>query len=165
MPHQGFHSPMDGVFPRLLEILGYGEKPWLDKWKEKSGAHWQTEETSCANAIGTAFHAGAEALSRGKNIEYPANRRVGKMLERVQEWLDATKFRPIKTLEFHVVSAVHGYHGTLDAVGMIGKCVVLVDYKSSSAILPRDGGTTCGLCPGLFRGDGAMDKERHDRAC
>ena len=111
MPHVDFYH--DGKrFPSVSEVLGHRPKPWLEKWKEKWGI-LAVRKTAYANRIGTAFHAGAERLSRLEAVECPANRRLAKMLERIEKWLAAERFVPRHT-EFHVVSFKHRYHGTLD---------------------------------------------------
>lgn len=134
MPHSDLI--VDGVkWPSVTEVLSYPPKPWLQKWRDKWGVLAE-RKTACANTIGTAFHSGAEKLSRCEYVEYPGSRRVGKMLERIEEWLETDVFVP-KDTERHVVSTVHKYHGTLDATGTIlryGKTLIIVDYKSSSAI-------------------------------
>src|SRR4029077_4600427 len=134
MPHVEYQH--EGVvFPSVTEVLGHEPKPWLEAWKDKWGV-LAVRKTFYANQIGTAFHDGAERLSKGECVEYPANKRLGKMLERVESWIASEGFVP-KHTEFHVVSLKHRYHGTIDATGTIlrhGDALVLVDYKTSSAI-------------------------------
>lgn len=134
MPHTDLI--VDGVkYPSVTEILGDKPKPWLVNWQLKWGV-LAVRKTACANVVGTAFHAGAESLSKRQDVTYPANRRLGKMLERVEEWLTLSEFKPLHT-ELHVVSKAYKYHGTLDAIGYLGRHIVLIDYKSSSAIYPE----------------------------
>lgn len=124
--------------PSVTEILGARPKPWLTAWRDKWGV-LAIRKTVCANAVGTAFHSGAERLSKKEDVLYPANRRLAKMLERIEEWLVAEGFIP-KHTELHVISRKHWYHGTLDAIGTIiryGNTLVLIDYKSSSGIYPE----------------------------
>lgn len=134
MPHQAYIH--EGIaFPSVTEVLGHKPKPWLDKWKAKWGVLAE-RKTILANKIGTAFHLGAERLSRGEIVKYPDNRRLGVMLERIEKWLDDEAFMP-RHLEFHVVSLRYKYHGTIDATGTLlryGNALILIDYKSSSAI-------------------------------
>lgn len=133
---------IDGVFfPSVTTILGSQSKPWLEKWHEK----WQAtaargslseRKTRLAGECGDAFHEGAERLSRGEVVEYPKNRRLGKMLERIEEFLTALTFVP-KHTELKVVSRLYKYAGTLDAIGTTNAYkneLIIIDYKSSSAI-------------------------------
>lgn len=133
---------IDGIwFPSVTTILGSQPKPWLEKWHER----WKATEkrgslserkSRLAGECGDAFHDGSEHLSKGEVVEYPKNRRLGAMLERVEMWINVSGFVP-KHTELKVVSRLHKYSGTLDATGTIltyKNEVVLIDYKSSSAI-------------------------------
>ncbi len=134
MPHVDFIVSGE-KYPSVTEILGSVPKPWLDKWKDKWGV-LATRKTACANSVGTAFHAGAERLSRREDVYIPPNRRLAGMLCRVEEWINESGFVPAET-ELHVVSHKYKYHGTLDAIGTIlryKKMLIIIDYKSSSAI-------------------------------
>ncbi len=136
MPHEDWIGPDGKAWPSVTEILGAEPKPWLQRWLEKHPV-WAPKKTRAANNLGTAFHAGAEALSRGKDWT-PVTRRQYAMLERVEGWLKESGFKPLST-ELHVVSRQHRYHGTFDAVGVIAKhgyALVIVDYKTSSGIYP-----------------------------
>lgn len=140
MPH--VETYIDGVwFPSVTTILGDRPKPWLEKWREKWGVLAE-RKTAAANATGTAFHAGAEALVLGEDVPYPANRRLGKMLERFEQWTVDSGFI-VKETELHVVSKTHTYAGTFDATGYlfdkrrVFKELVLCDWKTSSAIYPE----------------------------
>jgi Domain of unknown function DUF83 len=134
MPHIDFYHNGER-FPSVSEVLALRPKPWLEKWKEKWGV-LAARKTVYASRIGTDFHDGAEKLSKHEDVAYPSNRRLGTMLERIEGWIKAEGFEPVRT-EYHVVSFVHRYHGTLDAVGTLaryGGTPVIIDYKSSSAI-------------------------------
>lgn len=114
--------------------------PWLDTWREKWG-ELAERKTKIANAIGTAFHDCIERyLDDGTSFvripAYPSCRkRVESMMYQWIKWaqqIDGT----IDQTEFKVVSRMHVYSGTLDAVGRIGKTPMLVDWKTSSRIYP-----------------------------
>lgn len=136
MPHVDLI--LDGKrVPSVTEILGAKSKPWLEAWRTKWGILAE-RKTACANAIGTAFHSGAERLSRGEDVVRPSNRRLGKMLERIDAWFVSEGFKLVEA-ELHVISRKHWYHGTFDAIGTLkrfGSAIVLIDYKTSSAIYP-----------------------------
>lgn len=134
MPHQDYI--VDGTkYPSVTEILSFRPKPWLQKWKDKWGI-LADRKVLCATTVGTRFHEGAEALSRGFRVAYPSDRRLAKMLERYEEWLNTSFFVPLET-ELHVVSRTYKFHGTFDAIGTIGKGTFLIDYKTSSGIYPE----------------------------
>lgn len=121
--------------PSVTEILGDRPKPWLDKWREKWGV-LADRKTACANAIGTRFHEGAEALVWDRQVL--ASGRVYNMLASFETWREESKFIPKQT-ELHVISRKHWYHGTFDAVGYLNgsKALVIFDWKTSSAIYPE----------------------------
>ncbi len=118
--------------PSVTEILGSKPKPWLDAWKETWGV-LADRKTACANAIGTRFHSGAEALSWGKQVL--ASGRVYNMLVSFEAWILESGFMPKQT-ELHVTSRKYWYHGTFDAVGYLKESdeLIIFDWKTSSGI-------------------------------
>jgi len=137
MPHVDLI--VDGIkYPSVTEVLGSRPKPWLDKWRAKWGKRAE-QKTLAATAIGTAFHAGAEALSKNEN--HFADGRVFKMLGRFVEWSEAAGFKAKET-ELHVVSHTYKYQGTFDATGYLKdrpRTLTLFDWKTSAAIYPDMG--------------------------
>lgn len=137
MPH--IDLIVDGKkIPSVTEILGDKPKPWLDKWREKWGVLAE-RKTRIATAVGTAFHDYAEALVLDKVVVIPSNRRMAGMLMSFDAWLASSKLK-VSTTELHVISKLHGFQGTFDAIGYLAdkpKALCLFDWKTSSGIYPE----------------------------
>lgn len=129
---------VDGIrYPSVTEILGGKPKPWLEVWREKWGV-LADRKTKAATNVGTAFHDAAERLANGEAVVMPHNKRLAGMLVTFERWLMESGFK-VGTTELHVVSHVHKYQGTFDAVGYLAdkpKTLVLFDWKTSSGIYP-----------------------------
>jgi len=131
IPHT--ETVIDGIlYPSVTTILGYPPKPWLEKWRAKWGS-LAVRKTAAANAIGTAFHEGAEGLLWGRNVL--AHGRVHHMLARFEQWLDGVHLLPVET-ELKVISRKYGYAGTLDAIAEQDGKFVLLDWKTSAGLYP-----------------------------
>jgi CRISPR/Cas system-associated exonuclease Cas4 (RecB family) len=130
---------IDGIwYPSVSTILGAQEKPWVRAWQDKWGL-LATRKTEIACAIGTAFHHCIEqyintgTFTVSMDTYQSCTRRVAGMMESWVDWavnIDGT----VDHTELKVISKMHTYSGTLDAVGMIGKTPVLIDWKTSSRI-------------------------------
>jgi hypothetical protein len=139
MPHT--ETFIDGVwYPSVSTVISAEPKPWLDAWREKWG-QLAVRKTEIASAVGTAFHDCIEQyLDTGKftvKMDTYASciPRVTGMMESWVDWavnVDGT----IDHTELKVISKAHTYSGTLDAVGMIGKTPMLIDWKTSARIYP-----------------------------
>jgi Domain of unknown function DUF83 len=132
---------IDGVwYPSVTTIIGIAPKPWLDAWRDRWGKRAE-RKAAIANAIGTAFHGGIEQyLDKGFYVisveGYPScNSRVIDMLISWVSWAKSID-GIIDYTEMKVRSRKHIYSGTLDAVGRIGKTLLLIDWKTSSRIYP-----------------------------
>src|ERR1700674_1939735 len=137
MPHS--ETFIDGVWdPSVSTILGAEPKPWLDAWREKWGILAE-RKTKIAAAVGTAFHDCIEQYleTRGYIIhieKYPScYTRVNGMMQSWIAWAESVN-GVIDHTEMKVISKIHKYSGTLDAVGTIKKLSTLVDWKTSSRI-------------------------------
>src|ERR1700690_3662417 len=137
MPHS--ECFIDGVWlPSVTTIMGAEPKPWIDKWRDKWGTLAE-RKMDLANAIGTAFHDCVECWLDNKVpdhsvLKYPSCLpRINGMVQSWVAWaqgIDGT----IDHTELRVISKLHKYSGTLDAVGKIGKTKMVIDWKTSSRI-------------------------------
>ena len=140
MPHS--ESFIDGVWhPSVSTIIGAAPKPWLDIWREKWGS-LAVRKMEIARAIGTAFHDCVEQyLDTGtftaKMDQYSSCiPRVVGMMKSWVAWaasIDGT----IDHTEMKVISRIHRYSGTFDAVGRIGKTKMVIDWKTGGSIYPE----------------------------
>lgn len=140
MPHT--ETYIDGVwYPSVTTVMGAEPKPWLDKWREKWGSLAE-RKTKIAGQIGDEFHrcvdqyleTGEFAISDGFSTSC-SNRVVG-MMESFIEW--ATNIEGVvDATELKVISRLHTYSGTLDAVGTLDGKPIVFDWKTSSRIYPE----------------------------
>lgn len=145
MPHS--ETYIDGVwYPSVTTIMAVKPKPWLDKWREKWGVLAE-RKTKIASAIGTEFHRCIESwLDTGSyavaaptvdGIAMPSTiTRVAGMMDSWVMWAMAVDGIVTHT-EMQVVSHVHTYSGTLDAIGTFQGKPVVYDWKTSSRIYPE----------------------------
>jgi hypothetical protein len=137
LPHSELF--IDGIwYPSATTIIGAVPKPWLQAWKDRWGER-ATRKTKIAGAIGDAFH---EAIEQQLNTGHFIVKmdaysscipRVNRMMISWMIWADSID-GTIDHTELKVISKAHTYSGTLDAVGMIGKTPMLIDWKSSGRI-------------------------------
>lgn len=137
MPHKSYISPSGEAYPSVTEVLSHQPKPWLEKWKHKWGI-LADRKTQYANIVGASFHAWAEDLIHNDDVQLGISRRLDKMLTNFEAWRQKADFK-VKDSEYHVVSHLYKYAGTLDATGFLGdkpRTLALLDWKTSSGIYP-----------------------------
>ncbi len=133
MPHT--ECFVDGVWhPSVTTIMGAEPKPWLQAWYEKWGT-LATRKTELAGIVGTEFHRCVEECLDTGDFTTPC-RRVNGMMRSWVTWAGAVD-GIIGSTELKVISKLHRYSGTLDAVGVIGKKKYVIDWKTSSRIYPE----------------------------
>ncbi len=134
---------VDGIwYPSATTIIGASPKPWLDKWREKWGALAE-RKTEISGAIGTAFHdcveqylaTGSHYLVRMDKYKSCSTRVVG-MMQAWIAWANSIE-GTIDCTELKVISNLHLYSGTFDAVGKIDKKRYIIDWKTGSRIYPE----------------------------
>lgn len=158
---------LDGApVPGVTSILGVLDKPAIPRWaartvaehvadnpvgvetlramgrdtmvKALSGVPWERRDAAADR--GTTFHALAERIVAGEEVDVPDSQ-VG-LVESALEFMEAWEIVPVLT-EAPVASREHRYAGTLDLIagyrrpdtGAIG--VGIFDWKSGKAIYPR----------------------------
>jgi len=143
-PEGGYRSKIDqGRLPgsstvaSLIKDSG-GLIHWA--WNEgREGRDYRETAKSAANA-GTLVHEAAEAWKHGLPYEWPAG--PPELVEKAQrgygaflEWTRQTRLK-IEQTEVSLVSEVHRYGGTFDAL-LVGDKRVMADYKTASAVYPE----------------------------
>jgi hypothetical protein len=132
---------IDGVwYPSVTTVMGAEPKPWLQAWREKWGSLAE-RKMKIAGEVGSEFHrcveqyldTGTFTVSIGGDFPSSCTARVVGMMESFIDWavnvdgiIDAT--------ELKVVSKLHTYSGTLDAVGTLDGKPIIFDWKTSSRI-------------------------------
>jgi CRISPR/Cas system-associated exonuclease Cas4 (RecB family) len=133
MPHT--ETFVDGIWhPSVTTIMSAQPKPWLQAWRDKWGILAERKMKAASN-VGTEFHKCVdEYLESG--VYNAKSRRLEGMMESFMDWsgcIDGI----IDSTELKVISKIHKYSGTLDAVGRIGGKRVVIDWKTSSKIYPE----------------------------
>lgn len=155
-PRQGYRTADGQRVPSVTTILGrFKESGALMKWAYSTGReHGRLEAleqeapaslyevSGKAADIGTAAHAMVEVFIDGGNpkaaaayLELSAEDRAKaeNAFGMYREWADQSKLEIIEQ-EMMLVSEVHRFGGTPDAIGRIGDQLCLVDWKTSNAV-------------------------------
>lgn len=139
-PKKGYFLK-DGVrVPGTTTVIGrFKDSGGLLHWAFKQGKDGKDRlYDEVATDIGTAAHAMVEAHIKGETVSNAlvepemidaANSAFAAYLT----WSENFKVQ-IVAQEIQLVSEIHRYGGTPDAVGMIGNQLVLLDWKTSNAI-------------------------------
>jgi hypothetical protein len=140
MPHE--ETIIDGVYyPSVTTIIGAQEKPWLKAWRDKWGPLAE-RKMEIASKIGTEFHKCVEEyLNTGKftvdaALSSNTHGRIVGMMESFIDWAINVE-GVIDETELKVISTMHTYSGTLDAVGTFAGKPLLYDWKTSSRVYPE----------------------------
>lgn len=131
---------IDGLsVPSVTQICSLIDKPFLRLWHGKYGNHLCRRKLEASGKVGSEFHDLVSHIVNGIKVE-PPTRRLKGMCESFSTWYHENKFVP-EVQEFKVISKIHKYAGTLDAIGTLngGSELVLLDWKSSSGIYPEMG--------------------------
>jgi hypothetical protein len=131
---------IDGLpVPSVTQITGMLSKPFLMAWYGKYGNRLCMRKLKVSGQIGDQFHDLVSQIVNGIEV-VPATRRLTGMCASFSAWYKENHFVP-EVQEFKVVSNIHRYAGTLDAIGTLngGTELVLLDWKSSSGIYPEMG--------------------------
>jgi hypothetical protein len=133
---------IDGVwFPSVTTVMHAAPKPWLQKWREKWGALAE-RKTKLAGLVGNEFHScveqyldtGTFAISDGSDgFPVSCTMRVASMMNSWILWAESVE-GVIEATELKVISRLHVFSGTLDAVGTFNGKRMIIDWKTSSRI-------------------------------
>jgi len=139
-----------GVVDKSGPLMGWAVKMaknyLIDNWKagekitesekiamiEEAGKQHRIFKKKAAD-IGTQIHEWAENWIKGRNPEMPKEEKVVNGITAFLKFNQENKVK-WKDSERFVYSKKHNYCGILDAVGRIGKELVLIDFKSSNGI-------------------------------
>lgn len=145
-------SPKNGYFladgtrvPGTTTIIGrFKESGALLRWawgEGKAGRDLYEKRDEAAN-IGTAAHAMVEASISGSDPEQreellalddEGKARARNAFEAYRDWASMSKLEIIAQ-EMQLVSEVHKFGGTPDAIGMVKNELCLVDWKTSNGV-------------------------------
>lgn len=116
----------------------------LSKFKDPGGLlHWAwqcgvdgidyRQKRDDAGDVGTLAHGMIEADIFGREQSENQHPAAARALEAFQSWRRNVKLEIIAT-EWPLVSELHSYGGTLDALGIVDGLIVLLDWKSSNRV-------------------------------
>lgn len=141
MARQMYKNRAGKRLPSVTTILSrFKESGGLLYWANQQGLDGKTlqEARTPAATSGTMAHSLVEAHINGwelPDLQGPAdvvgNARAA--FETYLKWQDMTKLE-IRHTEVSLVSEKHQYGGMLDAIGVIGNELVMVDWKTSNSV-------------------------------
>ena len=141
-PKAGYFLKDGTKVPSVTTIIGrFKESGGLMYWAWKLGTEGKDyrEEQRFAAHIGTMVHEKVEAYVNKKDWVFSTEttdevlQKVDRGFNAYREWQDNSKIEIIET-EMPLVSELHRYGGTPDALGRVGDSTVLVDWKASNAV-------------------------------
>jgi len=101
-----------------------------------TAARQHTIKKEEAADIGTEIHKWVSAWIQGQKPEIPDNEKIRQGIDAFLKFQNEYKVKWLQSEEI-VGSFKHHFAGIMDAVGKIGKDLVLIDFKSSNAIYPE----------------------------
>lgn len=137
--------------PSVTTILGKalkGDPGGLMHWAWKLGIEGKDyrEERGKAANIGTIAHAMVDALLNGRDpyIEAIETSETAENIAKAQngfdafqEWWDTSFDMKMIDTEVRMVSEVHRFGGTMDAVAWVGDTIIVLDWKTSKRLYPE----------------------------
>jgi hypothetical protein len=151
MPHPtgGYKNAAGQKVPGTTTIIGrFKDSGALLHWAFDQGKAAQRGEIESlydkrdeAANIGTTAHAMVEASIKGWPFEMPSTlneegrEKVVSAFNAYKAWESMTRLR-IVAQEVGMVSEVHQFGGTLDAIGLLGDELCLLDWKTSNGVYP-----------------------------
>jgi len=124
-------------YPSVTTILGVLRKIGLENWFKVNDVATINKESSEGKLIGTQIH---EAIQQHIDkeevkIETTFGEQVKNALDSFMLFKKEHKDIKLKRAEMALTSEKHGFNGTLDCIGKIGKDLVLLDWKTGKAKL------------------------------
>ncbi|MFA5322707.1 MAG: PD-(D/E)XK nuclease family protein [Smithella sp.] len=141
-PHKGYFTKDGKKVPGTTTIIGrFKESGGLIQWAYNRGKEGLElyESRDKASELGTIVHDMVENFIRGTLAPMPElneidHKAVVSAYEAFQEWFDSNKFKVVAQ-EIQLVSEIHLYGGTPDAIAMDGKGrLCLLDWKTSNGV-------------------------------
>jgi hypothetical protein len=125
-------TPEGNHYPSITTILGAGEKPWLQEWRESMGEERAAKETKRAADRGTAVHEMVE-----KHLNNNPDPTAGHLPEHASEFrtlrLPLRKVNNILTQESALWSNTMKVAGRVDCIGEWDGKLSLIDFKTSTS--------------------------------
>lgn len=130
-PQGRFYSTPTGKYPSITTILGFGEKEWLNDWRESLGAQKADNEMKRAAIRGTAVH-----LMLEKQIQNDENPTKDQHIDNIAEFnslrFEIKKLDNILLQEAALYSDTMGIAGRVDCIAEYNGKLAIVDFKTST---------------------------------
>ncbi len=124
-------TPEGNHYPSITTILGYGDKPWLQEWRESMGEEAAVAEMHRAATRGTAVHDMAEKYL--KNMPNPTEGHDKLHIpDFMQLRVKLNKVSNILTQESALWSDTLRLAGRVDCVGEFNAKRCIIDFKTST---------------------------------
>ena len=124
-------TPEGNKYPSITTVLGSGDKPWLNDWRQSLGEAKADKEMKRAADRGTAVHLMIERLLN--NEEEPTR---DQKLEHIAEFnslrLHLKKVNNILTQESALWSDMLRLAGRVDCIGEYQGVLSIIDFKTST---------------------------------
>lgn len=124
-------TPTGNHYPSITTILGHGDKPWLQEWREGMGQHRADAEMKRAATRGTAVHAMVENY-----LNNHTNPTAGHLNEHIADFMQLrmrlNKVNNIYTQESALWSDALKVAGRVDCVGEYNGKLSIIDFKTST---------------------------------
>lgn len=130
-----FYEVCGRKLPSVTTITGVISKPALYFFYGKHGTAKAKKLSQEALDIGSAVHEYAERYFKGNFEGYtqPDDKKVQKACENLRKFQEIYSIKAIRQ-EHTVYNLEHGYAGTLDGIFKFKKKLIMLDFKTSTAI-------------------------------
>lgn len=118
--------------PSVTEVLGIVRKPFLEYWRGKLGNQQCEMVLRESQDIGNNLHSMIEAYFKGESIPEHNGPEL-RMFMLFKKWALESGISPIE-LELYMESKKYKFHGACDFIGLLDEKLVIVDWKTSSAM-------------------------------
>lgn len=126
-----YTTPEGNEYPSVTTVLGHGEKPWLENWRNMLGAKKADNETARCAERGTAVHEMAEAyLKNTDNLTKGYKPDHIKLFNQVKFKLN--KIDNILAQEVALYSDQLKIAGTVDCIAEYEGTLSVIDFKTSN---------------------------------
>ncbi len=126
-----YTTPEGNEYPSVTTVLGHGEKPWLEDWRNMLGSKKADKETERASERGTAVHEMAENyLMNDPNPTKGYRADHAKLFNQLK--LRLNKIDNVMAQEVNLYSDLLRIAGTVDCVAEYEGVLSVIDFKTSN---------------------------------
>ena len=129
-----WYETPDGTFPSATTVLGHGDKPWLDSWRNMLGPKKADTETKRCSDRGTAVHEMAERYLMNDSLDSVVAGRDRDHIKLFNQLKIVLKKRVnnIHAQEIALWSETFRIAGRVDCIGEYDGVLSVIDFKTSN---------------------------------